>query len=73
MYPDGVRDNMGLVHLPSACGHGHESLAAAMQGVPTRLPCASPMGFAVCLLRRLLMGIRTTTREGVSHGKAWKV
>lgn len=73
MYPDGVRDNMGRVHLPSACGHGHESLVAAMQRCPPQMPAASPTGFAFYLLPRALMGIRTDKRRGAGDGRTWRV
>lgn len=68
MYPGGVRDNMGPVHLPSACGHGHESLAAAMQRCPRPLPRASPSGLTVYWLLRCSMGIRTDTLTAEGHG-----
>ena len=73
IQPDGVRDNMGMVHLPSACGHGHESPAVATQRCPLSPPRASPSGFAVHLFQRLLVGRDTNACEGMFRGQAWKV
>lgn len=67
IWPGGVRDNMGVVHLPPAGGHGHESPAGANLRCPLLPPRPSSLGFSVCSSHRPFVDGETNVHKGVFY------